>query len=47
MLCPYRVKEIVGYDPEDLIGDGCSIADFFHPADYKRMVPCEKFCKYM
>ena len=45
LLSSYRVKDIVGYEPEDLIGDGNTLVDFFHPADYKRMVPCEKFCK--
>ena len=41
----HSVKDIVGYEPEDLLGDSVNMVDFFHPADYKRMVPCEKFRK--
>ena len=32
------VKDIVGYDPKDLMADGVAITDFIHPADQVMMM---------
>ena len=44
MFFGHSAKEIVGYDPEDLLGSDVSMFDFLHPADYTRM---RDICKYI
>ena len=44
-MCMYSVKEIVGYEPEELLGDDMNDDHFVHPADLKSLVPSRQFCK--
>jgi len=34
---PHRVKMLIGYDPEELLGSHAY--DFFHPSDFKACAP--------
>ena len=45
----HSISKVIGFDPGDFVGT--KLLDYFHPADYQKMIPCEKLrewnCTYM
>ncbi len=41
---PPRMKELIGFSAEEFVGT--RLRDYFHPADYKKLIPCEVMCKW-
>ena len=39
LLSCYRVKEVIGYDPEIFLDEQINVTDFLHPADQEMMEP--------
>ena len=35
----FRMKELIGFSTDDFIGT--RLRDYFHPADYTKLIPCE------
>lgn len=43
LLLFFRMKELIGFSTDDFIGT--RLRDYFHPADYTKLIPCEVMCK--
>ena len=44
-LLIHSCKEIVGYEPEELLRDDVDDDDLIHPADLSSLIPSKQFCE--
>ena len=46
ILSHYRVRDVIGYDPEILLDDRIDIMDFLHPSDQSILMKTRGQCKH-